>query len=89
MAPRKGAEKRPLSPEDQIDAKALDGAVEWMIDKVLSGMDHTRPLGTLNKGDLRRLAVASVTGFILEKHKWDAEFRESGRLTSAGFAEPI
>ena len=80
--------KRPLSPADEADAKALDRAVETMIQQVLSGWDHTRPLGTLTRGDLRKLATAGVIGFILGKAEWDEQFRASGRLSDVGFATP-
>jgi hypothetical protein len=81
--------KRPLSPADEADAKALDRAVETMIQQVLSGWDHTRPLGSLTRGDLRKIATASVIGFILGKHEWDEQFRASGRLSDVGFVVPI
>ena len=81
--------KRPPSPADEADAKALERAVEFMIQQVLNGWDHTRPLGSLNRGDLRRIAEAAVSGFILGKAQWDEEFRQSGNLTDVGFATPI
>jgi len=33
----------------------------------LSEWDHTRPLGSLNRDDLRRLASAAITGWVLER----------------------
>ena len=83
-----GTQKRAPSPADEADAKALDMAVESMIQQVLSGWDHTRPLGSLNRADLRNLATHAVIGFILGKHECDEEFRKSGRLTGAEFATP-
>lgn len=81
--------KRPPSPADQADAQGLDRAVEAMIQNVLSGWDHTRPLGSLNRDDLRKLATHAVIGFILGKHECDAQFKQTGRLTDAEFARPI
>ena len=81
-------QKRPPSPADEADAKALDMAVESMIQQVLSGWDYTRPLGSLNRGDLRRLATAAITGFVIGKSEWDANFRESGHLTDVPFTTP-
>jgi len=88
---RKGIRKHPPSPADEADAQALDAAVQSMIEGPLSGWDHTRPLGSLNKGDLRKLADAAITGWILKR----AELAKCGNRTieeemcSAGFAEPI
>ena len=84
-----GTQKRAPSPADEADAKALDMAVESMIQQVLSGWDHTRPLGTLTRGDLRKLATAAVTGFVIGKSQWDEAFRQSGRLTDVPFVVPI
>lgn len=84
-----GTPKRPPSPADEADAQALEMAVESMIQQVLSGWDHTRPLGSLNRGDLRKLATAAISGFVVGKSKWDEEFRSSGHLTDVPFAMPI
>lgn len=67
MTTRKGMRTHPPSPADQADAQALDAAVQSMIERVLSGWDHTRPLGSLNRGDLRTLANAALTGWILKR----------------------
>jgi len=64
---KKGAQSAPLSPADEADAKALDRAVQSMIEGPLSTWDHTRPLGSLNRGDLRKLATACLTGWILQR----------------------
>ena len=80
--------KRPPSPADEADALGLDRAVENMIQQVLSGWDHTRPLGSLTRGDLRKLATAAVIGFILGKHAADAEFRATGHLTGPPVTDP-
>lgn len=58
--------KHPPSPADEADAQSLDAAVRSMIE-VLNGWDHTRPLGSLNRGDLRKLGMAAITGWILER----------------------
>lgn len=63
----KGVRKQPPSPADQADAQALDRAVQCMIEGALSEWDHTRPLGSLNRDDLRRLASAAITGWVLER----------------------
>lgn len=64
---KKGAQKRPLSPADQADALALDRAVQTMIEGPLSDWDHTRPLSSLNRADLRKLATACLTGWVLQR----------------------
>lgn len=64
---KKGAQKRPLSPADEADAKALDRAVQTMIEGPLSKWDHTRPLGSLNRDDLRQLATACLIGWVLQR----------------------
>lgn len=87
--PGRGSAKRPPSPADEADARALDMAVESMIEQVLSGWNHSRPLGSLNRDDLRKLATAAICGFIVEKGRCDEEFRASGNLTDAEFAMPI
>ena len=81
--------KRPPSPADEADAKGLDRAVENMIQSALSGWDHTRPLGSLTRADLRTLATHAVIGFILGKHECDEEFKRTGHLTAVPFAMPI
>lgn len=89
MAGVRRPQKRPPSPADEADAKALDRAVETMIQDVLGGWDHTRPLGSLTRGDLRKLATAAVIGFIVGKAEWDEAFRLNGDLSDVGVAEPI
>jgi len=64
-----GRRKTPPDPHAEADRQALDTAVESMIERVLTGWDHTRPLGSLNRDDLRRLATAAITGWVL----WRAE----------------
>ena len=81
--------KRPLSPADEADAKALDRAVETIIQQVLSGWDHNRPLGSLTRADLRKLATASVIGFVLGKAEWDKQYELSVLRSDAEFAIPI
>lgn len=63
----KGAQKRPPSAADQADALALDRAVQTMIEGPLSKWDHTRPIGSLNRDDLRKLAIACLTGWVLQR----------------------
>lgn len=84
-----GQPKLPPSPADEADAQGLDRAVEAMIQNVLSGWDHTRPLGSLTRADLRKIATHAVIGFILGKQECDRQFQESGRLTDVAFAKPI
>lgn len=64
---KKGAQSAPPSAADEADAKALDNAVQTMIEGPLSNWDHTRPLGSLNRDDLRKLATACLTGWILQR----------------------
>lgn len=66
---KKGVRKHPPSPADQADAEAINRSVQTMIDGPLSEWDHKRPLGSLNRDDLKILAVACVTGWVLEKAK--------------------
>ncbi len=65
----KGPRKRPPSPADEADAQALDRAVERMIQDVLEHWDHSRPIASLNRDDLNKLATAAITGWILERAK--------------------
>ena len=64
---KKGAQARPPSPADQADTLALDRAVQTMIEGPLSNWDHTRPIGSLNRDDLRKLAIACLTGWVLQR----------------------
>lgn len=64
---KKGVQKHPPSPADEADALALDRAVEEMIEGPLSKWDHTRPLGSLNRGDLQKLAMAAIVGWVLQR----------------------
>lgn len=64
---KKGAQSAPPSAADQADALALDRAVQTMIEGPLSKWDHTRPLGSLNRDDLRKLAIACLTGWVLQR----------------------
>jgi hypothetical protein len=59
--------KRPPSPADEAEARALDRAVQTMIDGPLSDWVHTRPLGSLNRDDLRKLAIAAIIGWVLQR----------------------
>lgn len=68
-----GRRKRPPDPHDEADRQALDRAVETMIQNVLTGWDYSRPVSSLNKDDLRKLAKAAVTGWILERAKLASE----------------
>lgn len=81
--------KRPPSPADQADAQALDRAVETMIQTVLSGWDASRPLASLNRGDLRKIANAAICGWILQRAEMarcgDEGIRDE-LLSDAGFA---
>lgn len=72
----KGAPKRALTPADEADARCLDRAVQTMIEGPLSGWDHNRPLGSLNREDLRKLAMAACTGFILQRATEEKKWRE-------------
>lgn len=49
-----------------MDAAALDAAVSNMIG-ILEAWDYSRPLSSLNRADLRKIAVAAISGFILEQ----------------------
>ena len=85
---QKGAQKRSPSTADQADALALDRAVQTMIEGPLSKWDHTRPLGSLNRDDLRKLAIACLTGWVLQRAATGcmAETTESDLNTVAVFA---
>lgn len=65
-ARKKEALQRPLPPADQADAAALNAAVTQMIG-VLEAWDYSRPLSSLNRADLQKLAVAAVSGFVIER----------------------
>lgn len=85
---RKGAPKRALSTADEADARCLDRAVQTMIEGPLSGWDHTRPLGSLNREDIRKLAIAACTGFVLqratEEKRWLEQNDQNFSVPSAG-----
>lgn len=61
-------QQHPPSPADQADAAALEASVSMMIG-VLEAWDYSRPLSSLNRADLRKLAVAAVSGFVTERSK--------------------
>ena len=65
-ARKKGVQQHPLSPADQSDAAALEASVKAMIG-VLEAWDYSRPLSSLNRADLHKLAVAAVSGFVIER----------------------
>lgn len=79
--------KHPPSAADEADALALDMAVESIIERVLSGWDHNRSLGSLNRGDLRRLATAAITGWVLKRAELAAcgDRQIESELTSSAF----
>lgn len=64
---KKGAQKRPPSSADKTDALALEHAVQTMIEGPLSKWDHTRPLGSLNRDDLKKLAQAAIIGWVVKR----------------------
>lgn len=63
---KKGAAQLPPSPADDADNAALDAAVHTMIG-VLETWNHSRSLSSLDRADLRKLAVAAISGFVLEQ----------------------
>ncbi|MBC22301.1 MAG: hypothetical protein CMJ32_00085 [Phycisphaerae bacterium] len=85
----KGPQKRTLSPADEADAKALEHAVQTMIEGPLTSWDHTRPLGSLNRDDLRKLATACLTGWILQRaaNGCHSDSTMSDLISAAGSAE--
>ena len=64
---QKGGEVHPPSSADFAEAQALEHAVQTMIEGPLSKWDHSRPLSSLNRADLRKLAIASITGWVLKR----------------------
>lgn len=83
---KKGAQSAPPSPADEADAQALEHAVQTMIEGPLSGWDHTRPIGSLNRADLKKLAVAAITGWVLKRAELSCH-AETDPSSVAGFAE--
>lgn len=77
----------PPSAADEADAQALDAAVTRIIETVLSGWDYNRPLHSLNKSDLRRIAEAAICGWILKRAEQAACGDEKAReeLISGAF----
>lgn len=65
-ARKKEALQRHLPPADQADSAALEASVTMMIG-VLESWDYSRPLSSLNRADLHKLAVAAVSGFVIER----------------------
>lgn len=88
----RGMRQHPPSPADEADARALDMAVESMIQHPLSGWDHTRPLGSLNRADLRNIAVAAISGWICERArqaKCGSEDAKRDQISAVDIAESI
>lgn len=83
---RKGAQSAPPSPADDADAQALGHAVQTMIEGPLSEWDHTRPLASLNRDDLRKLATAAITGWVLKRAELSCH-AETDPSSVAGFAD--
>ena len=86
---KKGTPKRTLSPADEADLKALERAVKTMIEGPLSKWDHTRPLASLNRDDLRKIATAAITGWVLQRaedRRW-SETNEQDLNSIAVFVE--
>lgn len=65
---KKGVQQHPPSPADQSDAAALEASVSMMIG-VLETWNYSRPLSSLNRADLTKLAAAAVSGFVIERSK--------------------
>lgn len=63
---QKAAEKPP-SYADSVEETALDHAVELMIREVLSHLDHTRPIGSMDRRTLRRIAISAISGWIVKR----------------------
>lgn len=86
---KKGAQKRPPSAADKADALALDRGVQTMIEGPLSIWDITRPLGSLNRDDLRKLGIAFLTGWILQRSEngCHADSTMDDLISAAGFVE--
>lgn len=75
-AKKKGAAQLPPSPADEADNAALDAAVNMMIG-VLETWSPSRPLSSLNRADLSKLAVAAISGFVLEQHRQSERIAQS------------
>ena len=86
-ARKKGERQLPLSPADQADAAALEAAVSMMIG-VLEAWDYSRPLSSLNRADLHKLAVAAVGGFVNERTQHREVAWWSDLISDAPSAEP-
>lgn len=64
---KRGVRQAPPNPHDEADAVALDAAVMFAINNYLSRIDHTRPVGSFNKQDLKLLASDFISGWILKR----------------------
>lgn len=76
-------------PVAECEDRALDAAIDAVLRDVFALWRPDRPLASLNRSDLRKICVAAICGFIVEKSRCDDQFRTSGRLSDVGFAEPI
>lgn len=65
-----------------------------MIERCLTGWDYTRPVSSLNRDDLRKLATAAITGWVLWRAGSDdpqvrAELRADASASVASVSGPI
>jgi hypothetical protein len=83
---RKGAALPPPSIHDEIEDAALDAAVNAVIKEVLEKLDYSRPISTLTKRDIRRIAVSSISGWIVRRTELSAQSIEQVALELAAKA---
>lgn len=60
-------ESVPRNPADDADDRATARAVKMMIEGPLSSWNVSRPISSLNKADLHKLAVAAISGYVLQR----------------------
>lgn len=76
-------------PVAECEDRALDAAIDAVLRDVFALWRQDRPLASLNRSDLRKVCVAAICGFIVEKSRCDEALRAGSLLSAAGIAEPI
>jgi len=80
---KKGAAKLPPSIHDEIEAEAIEAAVSAVIREVLEKMDHAKPIASMTKRDIRKVAISAISGWIVKRTELSAQSVEKAALELA------
>lgn len=73
----------PPSIHDEIENAAIEAAISAVIREVLEKMDHSKPIASMTKRDIKRIAVSAISGWIVKRTELSAQSVEKAALDLA------